>query len=569
MASLFIIQGPDQGLRVEITAEPVTIGRDRANSIQLNDQEISRHHAELSSENGGFQIADLGSSNGTFVNGQRVDRHQLSNGDRIHIGRSVLIFTGAGSFIDELANDVDIVGTEAQATESRIIRTVPYEDESCVVPARDSDSAWLARARSDLDVMYHTALATSHTLDTSQLLHRIMELVFEWVEADRGCIMLIDPESGELTPAVRRNRPGIDVDKRMVISRTILDYVLQRKEGVLTSDASEDDRWDAARSILSMGVREAICIPMQGRYGVIGAIYIDTFTRPGDRLQRPAGSFKEDHLKLMVAIGHQAALAIEDTRYYSAMVQAEKLAAVGQTIASLSHHIKNILQGIQGGSFLIEEGITEHQWEAVEQGWSLVERNQERISNLVLDMLSFSKDRKPEMVAADLNEVVEDVISLLQSRAEKQSTDLIWQPQVGLPEICFDPDGIHRAVLNVVINALDACSDSTKREVVVSTNFEPQSQLAKIVVVDSGDGIAEEDLPKIFSLFESRKGQRGTGIGLPVSQKIMQEHNGEIQAASDDQGGAKFSLVLPAVVAPPKFSETMEIDLEDSKDSVL
>ena len=228
----------------------------------------------------------------------------------------------------------------------------------------------------------------------------------------------------------------------------------------------------------------------------------------------------------MVAIGHQAALAIEDTRYYSAMVQAEKLAAVGQTIASLSHHIKNILQGIQGGSFLIEEGITEHQWEAVERGWSLVERNQERISNLVLDMLSFSKDRKPEMVVADLNEVVEDVISLLQSRAEKQSTDLIWQPQVDLPEICFDPDGIHRAVLNVVINALDACSDSSKREVVVSTNFEPQSQLAKIVVIDSGAGIAEEDLPKIFSLFESRKGQRGTGIGLPVSQKIMQWKRG-------------------------------------------
>ena len=104
---------------------------------------------------------------------------------------------------------------------------------------------------------------------------------------------------------------------------------------------------------------------------------------------------------------------------------------------------------------------------------------------------------------------------------------------------------------------------------VVSSNFVQQLQPAKIVVVDSGALIAAEDLPKIFSLFESRKGQRGTGIGLPVSQKIMQEHNGEIQAASEDIGGAKFSLVLPAVVAPPKVSETMEIDLEDSKDSVL
>ncbi len=145
----------------------------------------------------------------------------------------------------------------------------------------------------------------------------------------------------------------------MEISRTILDYVLQHSEGVLTSDAREDDRWDAAGSIVQMGVREAICVPMQGRYGIVGVIYIDTYTPPGRFVQRPANRFTEEHLKLMVAIGHQAALAVEDTSYYSAMVQAERLAAIGQTIATLSHHIKNILQGIRGGSYLIEEGLEE------------------------------------------------------------------------------------------------------------------------------------------------------------------------------------------------------------------
>ena len=246
--------------------------------------------------------------------------------------------------------------------------------------------------------MYRTALAVSHTLDIDQLLQRIMELIFEWVEADRGCIMLMDPATKSLQPKVRRTRKGVRADERITISKTILDYVIERNEGVLTSDARQDERWDPAGSIVQMGVREAICVPMQGRYDVVGAIYIDTSTSAQQLIQQGvANKFTEDHLKLMIAIGHQAALAVEDTRYYSAMVQAERLAAIGQTIATLSHHIKNILQGIRGGSYLIEMGLKDHDEEVMRKGWKIVERNQNRISALVMDMLTFSKEREPDL----------------------------------------------------------------------------------------------------------------------------------------------------------------------------
>jgi GAF domain-containing protein len=121
--------------------------------------------------------------------------------------------------------------------------------------------------------MYRTALAVSHTLDIDQLLHRIMDLIFEWVEADRGCIMLVDPDGGSLEPKVRRTRRKGKHDEKITISKTILDYVQQRNEGVLTSDARQDDRWTPAASILQAGIREAICVPMQGRYDVVGVIY--------------------------------------------------------------------------------------------------------------------------------------------------------------------------------------------------------------------------------------------------------------------------------------------------------
>src|SRR5207248_83052 len=193
----------------------------------------------------------------------------------------------------------------------------------------------------------------------------------------------------------------------------------ERKEGVLTSDAPADERWKS-ESIAALGIREAICVPMQGRYGIVGVIYIDTYTPPDKiLLAKPVNRFSEEHLKLMVAIGHQAALAVEDTSYYSAMVQAERLAAVGQTIATLSHHIKNILQGIRGGSYLIEMGLGEHDEDVVQKGWKIVERNQRRISSLVLDMLTFSKEREPDFTAADLNTVAGDVVELMRARAEE------------------------------------------------------------------------------------------------------------------------------------------------------
>jgi signal transduction histidine kinase len=373
-------------------------------------------------------------------------------------------------------------------------------------------------------------------------------LIFEWVEADRGCVMLVDQEANELVPKVRRNRPGVRADDKMSISSTIIDYVMQNQEGALTSDAREDQRWDAAGSIVRMGVREAIAVPMQGRYGVVGLIYIDTFTAPGRIIQQgTANKFSEDHLKLMIAIGHQAALAVEDTAYYSAMVQAERLAAIGQTIAGLSHHIKNILQGIRGGSYLIDEGLKGNDQEIVRKGWGIVERNQEKISRLVLDMLTFSKEREPEMAVSDLNAVVRDAVELMQTRAHELHVELVCEVDPNMPRLTFDPDGLHHAVLNVITNAFDACEERADARVSVATQYDHRDGKAAVAISDNGAGIDEAELQKIFSLFESTKGNRGTGLGLSVSQKIMREHGGEIIVESSKNAGSTFRLELPAV----------------------
>ncbi|MBU4271748.1 MAG: FHA domain-containing protein [Planctomycetes bacterium] len=564
MPTLFVIRGADQGCRFELTEPIEHLGRDPSSTIQIHDTEVSRHHAEIRRVENDYEISDLNSSNGAFVNGQRVSRHNLVSGDQLQVGRTLMLYTGPAEESQEDLADVVSIGPPSEPGDhSRIVRSVTQQEGSRIFDLQSElpQNSWLARARSNLQVMYRTALAVSHTLDIDQLLQRIMELIFEWVEADRGCIMLMDPAAKTLRPKVRRTRKGVPADERITISKTILDYVIERKEGVLTSDAREDERWDPGGSIVQMGVREAICVPMQGRYDVVGAIYIDTSTSAQQLIQRGGvNRFTEDHLKLMIAIGHQAALAVEDTRYYSAMVQAERLAAVGQTIATLSHHIKNILQGIRGGSYLIEMGLKDHDDEVTRKGWTIVERNQNRISALVLDMLTFSKEREPDLCTAELNEVVAEVIELTRVRAEETQVELIWRPGEPMPSLVFDPEGIHRAVLNVVANAVDAVGDrEAPGRVEVASQYLPQEAIVRITVEDNGPGIPADQMEHLFSPFISSKKSRGTGLGLPVSKKILGEHDGRILVQSEPGKGCRFTLELPATL-PQDDQNTTSFD---------
>ncbi len=559
MASLFVIQGRNKGVRYELTGRPaLSIGREAGNLVQLEDNEVSRRHAEIRRVGETFVVADLRSSNGTFLNDRKVDRAELSSGDRLRVGRTVLVY--AKDHEDEQAIGlVDIVSPSSDADGSRIIRTMREEDSIVLATPEDSQNQWLARARSNVQVMYRTSLAVSHTLDIDELLGRILQLVFEWVDADRGCIMLLDPETKDLRTKARRDRKEGETGS-MAISRTILDYVLSNREGVLTSDAQDDDRFSGGNSVVRTGVREAICVPLQGRYDTVGLIYVDTTVPIAEAVESGRRRFGDDHLKLMIAIAHQAALAVEDTNYYSAMVQSERLAAIGQTIATVSHHIKNILQGIRGGSYLVDMGLENGDLAVLRKGWDIVSRNQNKISSLVMDMLSFGKEREPEPVPSDLSALVSEVVETVQQRADELAATVRWEPSPALPAILFDPEGISRAVLNVLTNALDAVEGRPDPTVTIRAEIDQETRTSRITVMDNGAGMSAETLGKIFNVFVSTKGSRGTGLGLAVSRKILQEHGGDIQATSRLGEGSTFVMEFPARLAADEPAAGFTVD---------
>jgi signal transduction histidine kinase len=166
-----------------------------------------------------------------------------------------------------------------------------------------------------------------------------------------------------------------------------------------------------------------------------------------------------------------------------------------------------------------------------------------------MDMLTFSKERDPEPVPSNLNEIVADVVELMQSRALEADVRLHWTPAGDMPTLMFDPEGMHRAVLNVLTNAVDACDCAEQGAVEIATEFAADERMARVIVRDNGSGIDPQDLEKIFTIFVSQKGGRGTGLGLPVSQKILREHGGRILVSSQPHEGSQFTLEFPAVPA--------------------
>jgi signal transduction histidine kinase len=164
-----------------------------------------------------------------------------------------------------------------------------------------------------------------------------------------------------------------------------------------------------------------------------------------------------------------------------------------------------------------------------------------------MDMLTFSKERQPDLEIADLNKTVGEVCELMQGRANECGVELQCQLAEVFPKTTFDVEGIHRAVLNIVINAIDATEGREKGEVRVQTGFDEQADAFFVSVSDNGSGILENQEDRIFNIFESSKGSRGTGLGLAVSRKIIREHGGEITVESQPEKGCTFTLSWPRI----------------------
>ncbi len=537
----------------ELKAE-TRIGRGLGNDIQLPDFMASTFHATIACQDGAWIVEDNKSTNGTFVNGDRQQRAILHDGDVITIGDVSLTFNNAVRpqsstiFIRENAAAETLAGGKAPAgarhtgdildsvfrddAELTQFKTSSLTVSADVAGQRVADAGVLERR---LKVSYEISKGVAATLGLPEIMDRTLAALFEIFEAaERAFILLVDPDTGEVgSAAVRRRVP--DDTEEISMSRTALRQAMDRREAILCMDALSDARYSDARSVVSLGIRSMMIAPLVFQNQVLGAIYMDT--------RHGAGRFSEPDLELITVAAGQVAGCVANARLHEQVVRSERLAAVGQTVAGLTHCIKNILQGITGGAYLVDKALAKGDMDRAFSGWDMVKRNNAFMEDLVFDLLSYSKERQPEYRATDLNELCEDVCKLAAARGDTKGVQVTFEPDRTLEPVEVDPTGIRRSVLNLAMNAVDACANKGG-SVTVATES-PRDGFVRVMVRDTGCGMSDETRAKLFTMFFSTKRSKGTGLGLPVSKKIVEEHGGRIEVASQEGEGTTFTVCLP------------------------
>ncbi len=547
MASINVIQGPDKGSVYEIPLEGCVIGRG-SDTLKLHDPAMSRTNSRIYPKNHSLYIEDMQSANGTFINGTAIKvPTELKPGDHIRIGKTVLVFSeeeGMELPLDETEFgemiDLDVSG---EMVDSAIMSALPSEPQVLLAPEEPH------YANKHLRTLYDLVVAAASIVDINQLLEKVMELIFRELRVDRGFILLVNEKAKTLEPVVVKHRKQANSSgkKQITTSNTIIRRVVKSHEGVLCSNAMTDNRFSKGESIQGFGINSVICVPILARNKILGIIHIDCST--------VNFSYSREQLHLLTAIGFQSGLAISNIQLFHESIRAERLAATGQTVTSLSHYIKNILQGLQGGADTVELGIRSPSVKIIETGWRIVNRNLGKIQNLMLNMLALGKEREPRLEMTQINSIVQEVEELIQKTADDKGIMIINDLSSDMPAIPIDPDGLYRVILNILNNAMDAVPDHSGA-ITIRTHFEEENNQTIISIGDNGRGIPEDEIDKVFEVFHSTKGNAGTGLGLAVSYKIIKEHNGDISVESIEGEGAIFSITLPCEQEGGQSSDT-------------
>ncbi len=322
-----------------------TLGRHPENTIQLLDRIVSKEHCHVDQIDGNWVLKDLGSLNGTFVNGERVSERVLSQGDEISLGSTRMVFQiepiddvklapsaapppgqapepgdgapvapGQAAAQAQAAQKMSRVTIAPGMVESHIrTKLQPLLDQNFLPERLVNDTATLRADYEKLRVSYEVIKAIGVELDVDKLLTKILDCAFQLLPADRGVVLLYGEER-ELEPRCVRTKKALAEGEDVVLSTTIINEVLRDKTAVLSSDASVDSRFQGAHSIIMQGIRSSMAVPLLHSGEIFGVLVLDS--------QIAANAFTEKDLSLFQNIGNQAAIAIQNS-LYAAKLEAE------------------------------------------------------------------------------------------------------------------------------------------------------------------------------------------------------------------------------------------------------
>src|SRR5262245_40925854 len=378
MAKLILVSQED---RQEFELGSVnTIGRHPDNTIQILDRIISKEHAQvLRTADGKFLLRDLGSLNGTYIRGERVQEQVLIDGDEISLGSTRLLFVEAAA--EQVLQRVTIA---PGISDSHIRQRISASPDREFLPERELyDVEALRRDYEKLRIAHELARSVGLEVDLERLLRKILDKAFELLPADRGVILLMD-ETGQPVPRYVKTKDGRS--EEITLSKSIINEVIKERAAVLSSDATMDSRFSGSHSIIMQGIRSTMCVPLLHADELLGIMHMDS--------QIATNAFTEKDLQIFTGIANQAAVAIQNARLAKKIENEAKTRAQFQRLLS-----PNLVEQVVAGQLQLEKG-----------------GEQREVTVLFADIRGFtemSEARPAQDIVSMLNEYFEVMVEVL------------------------------------------------------------------------------------------------------------------------------------------------------------
>ena len=390
---------------------------------------------------------------------------------------------------------------------------------------------------------YHVFRDIIRVVHSSTRVDELLELV-AWksagiLKAKGSAIRILNLKTEELEPFACHGMGEKYISKEPLSGKDIIQNLCKQKKAVIIKDMASDPRVEHPRELMEEGIQMILDIPLILRNDVIGMIRL-FFTEEQE--------FSQDELDFAVAIAEQCACAIDKARlveekqsqYDQLAMQTEKLSALGRMAAGIAHEINNPLAGILLFSSNMVKKVPPEG--PIKQGLDVIIRESQRCKGIIQDLLEFSRDREPERLLANLNEVVEKSLSIVDNEFHLRHIFVEKNLSSNLQDIPLDVNLMQQVFVNLLMNAGEAIGSDGK--IVIRTEARPERKKQVVEIADTGPGISEENLDNIFDPFFSTKAN-GTGLGLAVSYGIVQKHRGNIFVSSRPGEGARFTVEIP------------------------
>ena len=345
MPTLYVVTNDGKIFNFPISKNKITIGRSNKNDLVLNDKTVSRCHTKISKLKKGYFLTDLGSFNGTKVNGKSIQGFFLQHDDKIKIGSTTLTFLVDADSSGKQRESIVLTSESDQEREGqKIVKSSPLEGQresqellislgdKKIIKRGETDLTSkrevmrsreylsnLARSNKVLFILYEISRNLNQIHDFNELLRKIMDFIFMVIDADYGFLIIIgDNKEDNLIPVVVKYKTGYDKSRQEIkASRTLINKVIKDKVALLTSNAMADSRLDAAKSLLLQQVRSAICVPLWKKDEIIGVMQLDSI--------RLDNQFNQDDLELLKAIGSQVSMVIEQAALNEQIREEERM----------------------------------------------------------------------------------------------------------------------------------------------------------------------------------------------------------------------------------------------------